>query len=86
MTLSSPKRRKALILDSDDETVSYPGTGRMTRSKQVVKEQERVEEEEKERKEAELDDDAKISSFARKRPSHRSSSAQPSNISFPHQV
>ncbi|KAG5566090.1 hypothetical protein RHGRI_001880 [Rhododendron griersonianum] len=85
MILSSPKRRKALIPDSDDETVSYPGTGRMTRSKQEAKEQERAEEEEKERKEAELDDDAKISSFARKRPSHRSSSAQPSNISLPHQ-
>ncbi|KAG5553323.1 hypothetical protein RHGRI_011255 [Rhododendron griersonianum] len=34
-TLSSPKRRKALIPDSDEDTVSYPGTGRMTRSKQA---------------------------------------------------
>ncbi|KAG5565904.1 hypothetical protein RHGRI_001728 [Rhododendron griersonianum] len=34
-TLSSPKKRKALILDSDEDTVSYLGTGRMTRSKQV---------------------------------------------------
>ncbi|KAI8573072.1 hypothetical protein RHMOL_Rhmol01G0250200 [Rhododendron molle] len=52
-----------------------------------MKEQERVEEkeEEKERKEAELDNNAKISSFARKRPSHRSTSTQLSNFSLPHQ-
>ncbi|KAF7128179.1 hypothetical protein RHSIM_Rhsim11G0015300 [Rhododendron simsii] len=47
-TLSSLKRRKALIPDSDDETAGYSG-------------------------------------LVRKRPSHRSSSAQPSNTSSSHQ-
>ncbi|KAG5565898.1 hypothetical protein RHGRI_001722 [Rhododendron griersonianum] len=87
-TLSSPKRRKALIADSDEDsvsTVSYPGTGRMTRSKQTIREQEKAEEEEKDRREAELDDNAKISGFVRKRPSRRSSSAQPSDTSSFHQ-
>ncbi|KAG5553069.1 hypothetical protein RHGRI_011059 [Rhododendron griersonianum] len=84
-TLSFPKRRKALITDSDEDTVSYPGTGRVTRSRQAIKEQERAKEEEKEKQEAELDDHAKLSNFARKRPSHRSLSTQTSDVSSSHQ-
>ncbi|KAG5565055.1 hypothetical protein RHGRI_001067 [Rhododendron griersonianum] len=84
-TLSSPKRRKALIADSDEDTVSYPGTGRVTRSTQAIKEQAMVEEEEKEKQAAELDEQDKLSSFSRKRPSHRSLSTQTSDISSSHQ-
>ncbi|KAI8571045.1 hypothetical protein RHMOL_Rhmol01G0086600 [Rhododendron molle] len=36
--LSSPKRRKALIVDFDEDTVSYLGTARVTRSRQAIKE------------------------------------------------
>ncbi|KAI8559434.1 hypothetical protein RHMOL_Rhmol04G0173500 [Rhododendron molle] len=84
-TLSSPKRRKALIADSDKDTISYPGTGRMTRSKQAMRKQEKTKEEEKEKQDAELDENAKISSFCKKRPSHRSSLAHPSDTSSSHQ-
>lgn len=70
----------------DDDAAGYPGTGRMIRSKQAAKEQEKAEEEEKEQHEAELNDNATISSFVRKRPSHRSSSVQPSNTSPSYQV
>ncbi|KAI8534720.1 hypothetical protein RHMOL_Rhmol10G0118600 [Rhododendron molle] len=84
-TLSSPKRKKACIADFDEDTFSYPRTSRMTRSKQAIREQERVEEKEKEKIEVELDDNAKLNSFARKRPSHRSSSTQLSDTSSSHQ-
>lgn len=85
-TLSSPKRKKTHIADSDEDTVSYLGTGRVTRSRQAIREQEKAEEEEKEKQEAELDEHAKLSSFSRKRPSHRSSSTQTLDTSSSHQV
>lgn len=85
-TLSSPKRRKAHISDSDEDTVSYPGTGRVTRSRQAIREKEKAEEEEKEKQEAELDEHTKLSSFSRKKPSHRSSPTQTLDTSSSHQV
>ncbi|KAI8530534.1 hypothetical protein RHMOL_Rhmol11G0067100 [Rhododendron molle] len=85
-TLSSPKRRKAFIADSNEDNVSNAVTGWVTRCRQAIREQEKAKEEkEKGKQEAELDEHAKLSNCSRKRPSHRSSSTQTLDISSSHQ-
>ncbi|KAI8559384.1 hypothetical protein RHMOL_Rhmol04G0169400 [Rhododendron molle] len=71
--------------DEEKELPWDSGTGRVTRSRQAIREQEKIEEEEKEKQEVELDEHAKLSGFSRNRPSHRSSSTQTSDVSSSHQ-